>query len=487
MAIHPKFSQRDARTNRYSVNVAPARSAVDFLLYFNINIVQFVVALVLCLSSCNDIPSSVGSALAPIDASAIITVSSDTANLMPSAVVGRFVPLLSSELAQPFSFNPAFLGAALVNDMPQNIMSAATFISFDTPVRNDSLRDALYGGLSEENVESASLLLNPGVLMFGDSLRQSLSFRVHALTRQWYNVSSPQTISLDDPALIGRQIGSFQDATTENGGRAPFKSLSRKTRIELNDKRLILRWLKAGLNSWPSVDGVALVPNLQNSRLLLALTDRASIVIRLKGDMFASGDTVVTISELARSSIVRAPLPDNSEERSMVVQGASALRTRLSFDFSSLPPFASIHRAELILPVDTARSTVGNLGFPGLIYLYPEKNATFPTAARPFESQRNTLSEAFATGVFDNTTGTARYIFGGGLNMTSVVENIVKDGGRKNMILQLRPEIIDNTGPRRSDEEQTATRIVFHPLRAANPELRPRLVVTYSARYALPR
>ena len=91
---------------------------------------------------------------------------------------------------------------------------------------------------------------------------------------------------------------------------------------------------------------------------------------------------------------------------------------------------------------------------------------------------------------FDNTTGTARYIFSSNLNMASVVENIVKNGGKQSMILQLQPEFVTGTSSQRSDEEQTTTRIVFHGLRQQDSTLRllrPRLVITYSNRYSVPR
>jgi hypothetical protein len=201
-------------------------------------------------------------------------------------------------------------------------------------------------------------------------------------------------------------------------------------------------------------------------------------------------DTVeseIIFNEFGRASVVNSALPDNSAQEAIVVQGASALRTRLSFDLSQLPPFAAIHRAELVLPVDAIRSTVSNLGFPQSMQLYQEQNAEFPAVSRSFESQRNRISATSAVGFFDNTTGTARYIFSSNLNMASVVENIVKSGGKKNMMLQLRPEFVTQNGISRADEEQTTSRIVFYGLREQNLERRPRLVITYSPRYTVPR
>jgi hypothetical protein len=124
---------------------------------------------------------------------------------------------------------------------------------------------------------------------------------------------------------------------------------------------------------------------------------------------------------------------------------------------------------------------------PFSIQLYPAQNAVFPAAQRAFESQRNTISAVSAVGIFDNTTGTARYVFSSTLNMSSVVESILKNGGKKSMILQLRPELISGTSTQRSDEEQTTTRIVFHGLRQPDLSLRPRLIITYSNRYSVPR
>ncbi len=437
--------------------------------------------------SCNDAPSPVGSGLIPSDNISIITVSSDTLRLLSGAEVGYFAPRLVSDIAQPISTNPVFIGAAIANDNPSAFISATTFLSFNPPVLDDSLREASFSNLTSNDILSASLQVNPGQFALGDSLRQIASFRIHAVTRPWYVDNSQQAINLQDPLLIGRQVGANQEIASSSLRIDASQALTRKVRLPITDKALILRWLKTGLVAWSSVDGLALVPNLATARVMYALTDGSRIVIRLRSSTSETGDTVITMNEFARSSVVQATLPSNSNSDSIVVQGGAALRTRLDFDLSRLPPFAVIHRAELVLHVDTVRSTISNFGLPFSIQLYPSQNALFPAAQRAFESQRNSFSAVSATGFFDNTTGTARYVFSSSLNMTSVVESIVKNGGKQSMILQLRPEIITESSRQRSDEEQTTTRIVFYGLREPNLALRPRLLITYSNRYSVPR
>ncbi len=440
--------------------------------------------------SCNDAPGPVGSGLIPADNLSIVTISSDTLQLLSGAVVGQFPPRMESDIAQPTSTNPVFIGAAIANDNPSTFITATTFLSFNPPVLNDSIRDASFSNLTPNDIISASLLVSPLEYILGDSQRQVASFRIHSVTRPWYVDNTQHAINLQDPALIGRQVGANQSKGTDTIRLDASQTLSRKVQLPITDKSLILRWLKTGTVAWSSVDGLALVPDTTTARTMYALGNGSTVVIRLRSTTSETGDTLIFMNEFARAGLVRSTLPDNSRSDSIIVQGGAALRTRLDFDLSRLPPFAVIHRAELVLNVDTIRSTISNLGLPLSVQLYPAQNAVFPAAQRAFQSQRNSISAVSATGFFDNTTGTARYIFSSNLNMASVVENIVKNGGKQSMILQLQPEFVTGTSSQRSDEEQTTTRIVFHGLRQQDSTLRllrPRLVITYSNRYSVPR
>lgn len=437
--------------------------------------------------SCNDAPGPVGSGLVPSDNITLVTISTDTLSLLSAAEVGLFAPRMAVDIASPSSTNPAFIGAAVANDNPSSFITGTTFLSFNLPTLNDEVREATFSKLTSDDILSAALLLSPGQFVLGDSQRPIASFRIHSLTRPWYVDNSSQAINLQDPSLIGRQVGAHQEIAPGTLRIDASQTLTRKVRLPITDKSLILRWLKTNFVAWSTVDGLALVPNTTTARTMYALTDASRIVIRLRSATSETGDTVITMNEFARSSVVQTVLPSNSSNDSIIVQGGAAVRTRLDFDLSTLPPYAVIHRAELVMPVNEERSTVSNLGMPLSVQLYPAQNAVFPAAQRAFESQRNSLSAPSATGFFDNTTGTARYIFSSTLNMASVVESIVKNGGKQSMILQLRPELVTDSGVFRSDEEQTTSRIVFHGLRQRDPAFRPRLVITYSARYSVPR
>lgn len=446
-------------------------------------LLRFSLVVALCggIVSCNDTPGVIGSGLLPTDTLRIVSISSDTLPLLASSFVGQFTPRLTSDIGFPSSSNPAFIGAAVALDMPSTLIKATTLLSFAPLSITDSARQDMYGNLVPNDIISAALLLSPAQYILGDSLRPLASFRIHSLQRVWYSDDLSRTINIEDPTLIGRAIGNYQ--IVQPGTRIDAsQNLTRKLQIPLNDKQLIIRWLQANFVTWQSVDGLALVPDTTLARTMYAHTGAATVVVRMQRQIDTAESTIF-FNESSRASIVRAALPNNSANDAIVAQGGAALRTRLTFDLSSLPPFAAIHRAELILPVDTVRSTISNLGFPPSIQLYQEQNAQFPTASRDFESRRNAIGATSAFGFFDNTTGTARYIFSSNLNMASVVENIVKSGGKKSMILQLRPEIVSETSVLRSDEEQTTARIVFYGLREKNPDLRPRLSITYSTRY----
>jgi hypothetical protein len=459
-------------------------------IYFqrNLWLLRFSLLAVLCgcIVSCNDPPSPVGSGTLPTETTRLVTISSDTLPLITSSVVGQFTPKITVDMGFPDASNPAFIGSALASDIPSTRITSTTFLSFSPLNITDSARKALFDGLNTNDILSAVLLLSPARFILGDSLRPFSPFRIHSLRRPWYTDNLQQTLNIEDPSLIGTQVGLYQNSIPGSTFIDASQTLTRKLPLQILDKQLIIRWLQANDVTWQSVDGLALVPILPASRTMYAHTGAARVFIRLK----RPSDTVeseIIFNEFGRASVVNSALPDNSAQEAIVVQGASALRTRLSFDLSQLPPFAAIHRAELVLPVDAIRSTVSNLGFPQSMQLYQEQNAEFPAVSRSFESQRNRISATSAVGFFDNTTGTARYIFSSNLNMASVVENIVKSGGKKNMMLQLRPEFVTQNGISRADEEQTTSRIVFYGLREQNLERRPRLVITYSPRYTVPR
>ena len=162
---------------------------------------------------------------------------------------------------------------------------------------------------------------------------------------------------------------------------------------------LILRWLKTGTVAWSSVDGLALVPDTTTARTMYALGNGSTVVIRLRSTTSETGDThfYERVCSCRSCSVHFAgQLPQRLYYRT----GGAALRTRLDFDLSRLPPFVVIHRAELVLNVDTIRSTISNLGLPLSVQLYPAQNAVFPAAQRAFQSQRNSISAVSATGFF---------------------------------------------------------------------------------------
>lgn len=451
---------------------------------------------VLCvyLVSCNDPPGPVGSGTLPNENINLVTVNSDTVSLITNTLVGQITPKLTQDIATPGGSSPAFIGAAVLNDMRSEKVTATTFLSFNPQSLSDSARQALYGDLRPSDIISAVLLLNPSRYVLGDSIGQLSPFRIHSLSRPWYTDNLRNTIFLEDPALIGPQVGIYQNTIGNTGRIDASQNLSNKLPIPITDKQLMIRWLQANEVTWQNVDGLAIIPNASLARTMYAHTGLARVVVTIKRPTDSVESTVI-FNQFAHASIVRTALPNNPENL-MVVQGGAALRTQLSFDLSSLPSFAAIHRAELILPIDTIRSTISNQGYPSAMQLYFTQTASFPSASRPFESRRNVINPPSAVGFFDNTTGTARYIFSGQLttavpNLNTVIEYIVKEGGKKQMILQLRPETIINSNGQtiisRSDEEQTTSRIVFYGLQEQNPINRPRLVITYSRRYTVPR
>jgi hypothetical protein len=492
---YPYYCRQESRFEAAS-NTQASAFLLSFLHFFlqPFGIIRGMV--VLCciatfwgISACNDVPGPLGSELVPTDSLTLKTITNDSLPLIVSTAIGQFTPKMTTDLALTSTSSPFFIGAARMPDGEE--CTAAAYIRYQIPVRNDSIRRVDFMSLTERDIIDAELFVRPSTFLIGDTIRKIAPFRVYELRQRWYNDSITRTQNIPSPQSLIVQpfVAQYAQPFTSFGGQVLFDAgplLSRKRSLPILDKAMILRWIKADTTMWKeNIFGLAFVPRISPvspvsppAEMVFGFDESSSILVRYRRTQDTT-ENFLTISEDAQATITACPLPKNPAANEIAVQGGVALRTALDFDILTIPTLSTIHQAELVLPIDTVRSLLSTRGLPLSVQL------SFSAPNDPFA--QDPMVRVVATGVLNTTTGTARYIFTSGSNtspnMNALIQQLVKKGGKGKLLLHLTPQVASSTQVFRSDEEQTLIRLVFRRLReSSNPAFRPRLSITYSLR-----
>lgn len=387
---------------------------------------------VLVVSSCNDQPSPLGSGLIT-DTLRTVVVTSDTTQLLDSTYTGIIdIPISNGG-------DRANTNVFLVGTTPA--AKATTFIRFDTAP--DSVAT-----LTEQEIISASLKLHPLRYAIGDTMGNQLSFDVMHINKVWSPSITKGTLASNN--FLGEKVASFS-------GPIAFKDTVPPVFINLPDKAALHRWIFTDSLKY----GLALVP-LSGSQVIrqfstvgIGQLERATTSIELvyKRTGSTSIDTVYVQSAYINTFIEsNAALPENK----LVIQGGVVSRSRLLFDMSSIPPLATIHRAELVFTWDSASSAFGNSGVPNSVSL------RFATG-----DSLTSADAAYAVGT--RRANSTAYVFP---NIGTALERWLR--GTKNYGLILHTD----AGP----EIRQLDRMVFYGLRDADIAKRPRLTIVYSVK-----
>lgn len=442
-------------------------------------LILFAAFVTLSINSCNDAPGPIGSELVPNSNLQLFTISNDTLPLIVSTAIGQITPKMATELAFTSSNSPFFVGAARTPDGDR--FTATAYLRYQLPVVSDSIRGADYAGLTANDIIDVRLFLRPGACLLGDTINKVSPFSVYEIRQRWYNDSITRVRTVPTAQMLTSQPRLANYSQQLSGGQINASGiLSRKRPLTLNDKAMFANWILADSAKWANnIFGLALVPS-DDASALFRFDESSYIVVRFKRPQ-DSVERILTITEDAQATIGSSPLPSNPASTEIMVQGGIAHRTSLLFDLSaSIPELATIHQAELILPVDSVRSLVSTCGFPRSVQL------SFAPSDNRFGIDTTARINAF--GELNTTTGTIRYIFASGTNtspnMVGIIQRLVKLEGRKGQLsLHFVPQAVSQSQVFRGEEEQTFNRIVFRRLRgSANPALRPRLTITYSLR-----
>lgn len=430
------------------------------------------------LTSCNDAPGPLGSELLPTDSLTLRTITNDSLPLIASTSLGRITPKMASELAVTSSTNPFFVGAAFAPDGDR--FTATAYIRYQLPIRSDSIRNADYAGLTANDIIDAQLFLRPATCLLGDTIGKVTPFNVYEIRQRWYNDSITRVSTVPPSQVLQSQtpVTSYNQILSSSLIDAG-NILSRKRPFTLRNKTMIANWINSDSTAWANnVFGLAFVPT-NAATAVFGFSESSYILVRFRRKQDTT-DRYLTISEDASTTVANGNIPQNPLGTELMVQGGTAGRTALLFDLTTnVPALSTIHRAELILPIDTVRSLISTCGLPASVQL------SFSMSGNNFVI--DTSVPISAIGQLNTTTGTARYIFTSGTNdrpnMIGIIQRLVKTGGKGQLTLHLTPQIATGTDVFRSDEEQMFNRIVFRRLRGSTePAFRPRLTVTYSLR-----
>lgn len=399
-----------------------------------------LLTLVLLFNGCNDEPTEVG-----------YSFIEDTIDLFPISSFDRTIFTGQKNLTRRLNI---FNGGALLVGRADSVHA----FSF---VRPGAFTDTL-GNIQAQEIDSAFLTIHPIRYVFGDSSgTKTFGFKAYRITRLFTNETTwdsvypgglPQSQYFDQSKVISQYRASIELKDSMDAIRLPL------------DKELVAEWLRmqADTNLAMQIYGLALIPDEdcnvvhQFSGQMLADAERNSpfftfYITRENGDK----DTTAEFSAI-ETSIVNAPWP---EEGTLTIQGAVMYNAQLMFDVSFLPDLASIHRAQLELTIDTARSVWGNNG---------------PDIAISADLGRDSVYYPDQTELIRNWSGYLdtldnKYIFS---NIGFALE--IWNRSDKAGSLIFRHSLF-------SDQYHETDRIVFYGLDAAD-DVKPKLTLIYSTR-----
>lgn len=316
--------------------------------------IVLLAALATLFTSCNDLPTEAGNIYLP-DTLRFAVLSSDTADIIKDIETDYRRAFVGNLQSEPL-FNT---GALFVGTTPQG-MRAVSLLKMNFPVY-------LGSDTASYAITSAEIILRPRRNVIGDTSQNRLAFDVMELRQAWRTTFTYDTIA----AL--EQLGALykdQPVATYQGVISYTETTISSIRIPI-DTALVRSWLKkaADSNAARELYGFALRPRSSGNSVIREFAHTAGEdLFRMeigilyndttKPDSLRKIDTVLALGTQS-TALIDAPLPQTP---SLLAQGGVAIRSRLRFDVSSIPPLATIHRAELLLTANPDLSYYSTAG-----------------------------------------------------------------------------------------------------------------------------
>ncbi|MCX6140489.1 MAG: hypothetical protein NTX15_06635 [Candidatus Kapabacteria bacterium] len=382
-----------------------------------------VIALSAILSSCNDLPTSVGSEVVP---------GTDTIYALSSLQAALFTADSTSSVREPLVNGAYFLIGNTPTDQARVFME---FINYPNA-----------GADSTYDIVNADLEMYPQEYRYGDTTDRTVAFSALELKKSWSANVTWDSIwaadgSTDYYSLTDYPVSTFSGSVTTPADtvlRVPF------------DKDAVKRWMVAGRDSVlvKDVFGIVLLPtntsvirqfrNLRNVLQVMKLR-----VITKQRDTSQALDTFYV--ESAVSSLVNTPAAQAGE---LVVQGARVHRSLLRISLDSVPKNSVIIGGTLRISVNNAASQYG---------LYGRDEVVSLRYVPPTGSVIELASRGDSSGV---------YVF---TNIGPLLQLIRRSGGSADLYVK----------PSGIYDSWRMNRLRFYTL-ADDPSLRPRVTVAYT-------
>lgn len=340
-----------------------------------------------------------------------------------------------------FNTGTLFLGKAGTTE-------AVSFVRFAN-IPDLKLPDSL-GPLTEANIESATLSLQPLRYVLGDSAQNRLKITVVEALKFVSDTATADEITPD--FFDAKQIAAID-------AQIPLKDTMSRMEVPF-DKAVVVKWLQRKMQ-------------FKNDSLTygIAFRDAGSTVVRrfsgvATGNVStamttmtvkyrAPGDTALKTMIWESGSDATFTYAPTGENGALTVHGSVALDGIATFSGLALPAGVSVQLAKLTLTLDPSRTVAGNFGIDSVI------------GAKFIDSSNSRNLSYFYTGF--RVSGTQKYVFP---LVNSAVEGMMRRGGKGT--LALFPEI-------RNDLHQ-CNRLVFFGNAAADSASRPLLEIIYSTR-----
>lgn len=407
------------------------------------NILKYLIILIIPLliglsTSCNETPTTLGESLLP-DTLVLDAVSTDEYDLITKT---------DSKFSGLTAFNT---GAILIGKADDH--TAATLLRF--AFIPDSLDN-----LTPDDFESVKLKLYPNRYVFGDSTSNNLSFNIHRVNRLWVKDSTNYDSVFVAPANYydNNPIASYSGNIELADSLDPIE-------IDL-PAELMTEWFETETvtNDDGELDtvlvvtyGIALVPDETSTVIRqfqgegFNVSPETSEIEVIWRDSESELDTALMRSTLG-VSLFDVPEPDPNY---ITIQGGARYRATFTFDVSSIPDLASIHKTQLTLTMNREKSLWGNFGLDSIVTMLFYADETLTELVVPWDGTKQ--------GDSDN------YLFP---SISSAVETWVRTPEKTGLLyLSNKPE---------EDEGRQLDRMVFYGLNAEDETLRPKLTIIYS-------
>jgi hypothetical protein len=389
--------------------------------------------LVITLYSCNEQPTNIGYSLL-YDTIDVFTISNAEKQII--AETENF--LLQAQIANNGAL---FLGVG--NGIKANAI-----------LRFGSFPDSIIDAIDYEPFE-AKIYMSPSRYTFGDSLTNSFAFTAHKVNQFWNIKSTWDSIFKPDGTsdiIDARALGSFDGDIIQLDSM-----LDIDFDLELD---LIKEWMqnqRDSITNW----GIALIASPKTSLIRKFYAQQVSkeysnakLKVLFRGKNNPSDTLELLLSAAVESSFIHSP-PTPKED--IVLQGGTSSRCYFTFDFSSLPQNAGIHKATLELRLDPSRCTVGNNGVDSII------------TAHIYDPNIEEMDEPLAAYYAERVKGTNIFKFEA---LASAIEYWNRISGKMRFVVL----------PEGNDLYRELDRLTFYGLNNPDSSLIPKLRIIYSTR-----